>query len=156
MLCFHFFINSEKIVFSISACIVKERMARNGFPSSIEIVIAKHTGKKVLVFPVKPQKENIVFLKYQSQCLISFWLGTITPMSVSLCSDVQPLSKAISSLSTFVWYLSTCLTFRSPPHAISHGRGSAGENSLGSQVAPLVSSSSRYRGPGLHPVEGAN
>lgn len=43
-------------------------------------------GKKgLLVLPVKPQKENIVFLKYQSQYLISFWLGTIKPnVSVTL------------------------------------------------------------------------
>jgi len=31
-----------------------------------------------------------------------------------------------------------------------------GKTPSGVQVAPLVSSSSRYRGPDLHPVEGAN
>lgn len=71
---------------------MKEKITRNRFPSSVEIVIAKHTGKKKSqCFPLS-HKRKIVFLKYQSQCLISFWLGTITPnVSVTLfrCTATQ-------------------------------------------------------------------
>lgn len=72
---------------------MKEKITRNRFPSSIEIVIVKHTGgkKKSRCFPLS-HKRKIVFSKYQSQCFISFWLGTITPnVSVTLfrCTATQ-------------------------------------------------------------------
>lgn len=90
-------------------------------------------GKKkgLLVLPVKPQKENIVFLKYQSQYLVSFWLGTIKPnVSVTL---LRCTATPQSNFEPFYFCVASCNLFdfqESPCH--SYGRGSAGENSLGS------------------------